>query len=172
MSGQVMMIRGLQSAAEGFRSLPPALSCELARPRECSEKSFNEALLRFRAVLLALAAPRGRRVSSLQEAASGLGVSGRTLYAWRYAYLVYGFSGLVRRSRSDRGRTKSISVNELTLIVSAVPRLRAQGNIKREWRASRLQCSYSSYKRWVRLVKNRLNFTKFPLREGQNGSSL
>lgn len=167
-----MMIRGLQGAAEGFRSLPPALSCEVARPRGCSEKSFNQALLRFRTVLLALDTPHGRRVGNLKEMASVIGVSVRTIYNWRHAYLVYGFAGLIRRLRWDRGRTKSISAHDLALIADAVPRLRARGDVKREWKASRLACSYGSYKRWMRLIQNRLNIAEFPLREGLNGSSL
>jgi hypothetical protein len=171
MSGQIM-IRGSQSAAAGFRSLSPAMSGEAIRSRDCSEKSFSHALLRFRTVLLALAAPRGRRVGSLREMASGLGVSVRTIYTWRYAYLVYGFSGLVRRSRWDRGRSRSISLSELALIADAVPRLRARGDIKSEWRASGLGISYGSYKRWIRLIKNRLNIAEFPHREGLNGSTL
>jgi len=167
-----MQIRRSQGAAEGFRDLPPALSCEAIRPRGCSEKSFHQALLRFRTVLIALAAPRGRRVSSLQEMASGLGVSVRAIYTWRHAYLVYGFSGLVRRSRWDRGRTRSISVDDLALIADAVTRLHSRGDIKREWRASGLGICYSSYKRWIRLIQSRLNITEFPLREGLNGSTL
>ncbi len=166
-----MMIRGSQSAAEGYNSPPPAVSSEAIRSRGCSEKSFNQALLRFRAVLLALDTPHGRRVGNLKEMASGLGVSVRTIYHWRHAYLVYGFSGLVRRVRWDCGRTKKISTNELALIANAVPRLRFRGDIKREWRASGLGICYSNYKRWIRLIKNRLNMTEFPLKEGLNGSS-
>jgi hypothetical protein len=101
-----------------------------------------------------------------------LGVSLRAIYTWRHAYLVYGFSGLVRRSRWDRGRTKSIRADELALIADALPRLRARGDIKREFRASGLGISYGSYKRWIRLIQNRLNVTEIPLKEGTNGSSL
>jgi hypothetical protein len=171
MSGQVMMIRGLQGAAEGFRSLPPALSCEVARPIGCSEKSFSEALLRFRAVLLALDTPHGRRVLRLQEMAAGFGVCVRTIYSWRHAYLVYGFSGLFRTSRCDRGRTRLITASDLAVIADTVPRLRARGDLKREWKSSGLACSYASYKRWVRLIQNRLEIAEIPLRKELNGSS-
>jgi transposase len=167
-----MMIRGSKGAVEGFRGLPPALSCELARPGGCSEKSFSEALTRFRAVLLALNTPRGRRATGQLEIAHDLGCSVRALYNWRAAFLDRGFAGLIRASRCDKGKTRKIDARALALIADAVPRMHWYGDIRREWIASSLPCGYGSYRYWAHLIRKRLKVAEFPLPGGQNGSSL
>jgi putative transposase len=82
------------------------------------DKRLRLALFRYGLIAEALALPKGKRATELCEVAGKehqapngqpVRVTVRTLERWMRAYKAHGPSGLMRRPRKDRGRTRSIT---------------------------------------------------------------
>jgi hypothetical protein len=123
-----------------------------AFPRDPERLSSD--LLRFRAVLLLLAAPRGSKVATARSLvidleSKHLRASIRSLYHWRSRYLLSGVAGLDRQRRTDAGRPSPRTEPWLLRIAEAAARVRRHGDLSREFRRLNPPFSYETFREWT-----------------------
>ena len=117
----------------------------------------QQELDRIRAVLLLIEAPYSSKALTVEALVSefagrGHRISPRTIYRWRSRYLTFGFPGLRRKQRSDRGSSRfDHGVQEL--IVAAAHRARRRGDIARLYRQVSPPISYESFRCWLRKLQ-------------------
>jgi hypothetical protein len=133
-------------------------------------QALNKCLLKMRAVLLLVDAPRGSKVVTADALAEELRVSHlmaskRSLYRWCRYYRRYGLIGLVRRRRNDRGRPQSFEADMLASIVDAAKRVRRHGDLAREFRNFKGLLSYPTFLFWIRRIKRQCKVREIPVKE-------
>jgi hypothetical protein len=133
------------------------------------DEALRKNLLKFRSVMVLLAAPHGSRkalVATLRKKLAGKGIKAckSSIYAWRLRVLRWGFAGLVRQARRDRGCMRKAGV--LPLIVDAAARVRRTGDLAREFRKLPPSLtSYETFRRWVRSLQQRMAVIEMPSRK-------
>jgi len=70
------------------------------------DSTLTDNLLRLRAVLILIDAPRGSKLATARALAAELKANGRrasfrSVYRWQERYLCHGFAGIARRRRVD-----------------------------------------------------------------------
>jgi hypothetical protein len=146
-------------------NLPSSPNAELKgvpRAVRASGDNLSDDLLRLRAVLIFLAAPRGAKRQTAAALSRDLGRFGlkagvRSIYRWRNRYLCDGFAGLARRRRSDYG---CLHFDEETLvsIIDYAARVRRSGDLRREYGRLRPPISYETFRTWVRRLQGGFRF--------------
>jgi hypothetical protein len=131
-------------------------------------------LLKLRAALLLLGAAYGSRVKTARTLADelrrkGLMASERSVYHWRYRYLLFGFGGIERQRRSDAGCPLKFSGETVTSIVEAAVRVKSRGDIGREFRRLRAGIAYGTFRLWVRRIQQQLRVIELPGRGNSDG---
>lgn len=126
-----------------------------------------EDLLRFRAVLVLLAAPHGSKGAAtrtiVEELEGRLTLSVRSLSRWKANYLRSGFAGIPRRRRNDHGRPH-FNAATLARIVDASRRVRRHGDIAREFRGGFVGLmTPETFRFWVRHAQRQRRVVTLPL---------
>jgi hypothetical protein len=128
----------------------------VSRDNHVPTDNLNDNLLKFRAVLILMAAPRGAKratAATLSDELKRYGMKAAisSLYNWRRRYLGDGFAGIARRRRSDRFRYH-FSEDLLASIFEIAGRRRV-GNISREYSRLNPAVSYETFRMWVRRLQ-------------------
>ncbi len=123
----------------------------VARKRRAATDKVNGNLLKLRAVLLLLAAPRGAKRAMAANLSRKLNTSPRTLYHWQARFLCDGLVGIERRRRSDSGFCRLDERSIEAIIAFAANR--GHGSIRGEYSRLRLPICYEAFRLWVRKVQ-------------------
>lgn len=159
----------IRCSATSSRRRTPRLT-GLAR----QEQQLQCNLLKLRAVLVFSSQAYGSKLKTARGIVAelegrDLKASVRSLYHWRKRYLVYGFPGLERSRRSDRGLSHRFGQDALVRIVEAALRVERYGDIASEFRKLRAGISYTTFRFWVRKIQSQLRVVEFPERGGNGG---
>jgi hypothetical protein len=132
------------------------------------EATFNDNLLKLRAVLLLLDAKRGAKMETARTVSRELQrrklkASIRSLYFWRTNYLRSGFAGIARRRRSDYSRPQKFGAGIFARMVDAAMRVHLHGDLSREFRAGfQGQMTYETFRVWTRRIQRQLRVVEMP----------
>jgi hypothetical protein len=133
-------------------------------------EALESDLLKLRAVLILLQALHGAKVQRAlllvrELQAAGVHAALRTLYNWRRSYLIYGFAGLVKHARSDRGRPRQFGQDVLVRISEVAIRIQHRGDLRREYSAFRDCMSFTTFTYWIKWARARV--VEFPRGEAR-----
>jgi hypothetical protein len=122
-----------------------------------ADEALQRDVDKLRAAVLLLAAPRNSKLKIAKGCvaefrAKGLRISLRSLYRWRNRYLAFGFEGLRRKSRSDRGSFRfGHDVQEA--VIAAAAQARYPGDIMAIYRRFAPSITYETFRSWVRRLQ-------------------
>ncbi len=142
------------ASALGRRNLPVSLSS--------AGESLQHDLLKLRAVLISIRAPRGSKLSRTRAIAAELSATGRhfslrSIYRWRERYLALGgFAGIARQVRSDRWNPKHSGYDFLISMVDCATRACHPGDIRHAYRQLKPAVCYETFRREIRRIQAQL----------------
>ena len=130
------------------------------------DSTLNDNLLRLRAVLILIDAPRGSKLATARALAAELKANGRrpslrSVQRWQERYLIYGFAGIARRSRSDRWDPSQLFGYPVNVIDCAA-RVLHSGDTRREYRRVKPSVCYETFRKWIRRVQAELRAPDVP----------